>query len=234
MMESGGSNRPHAEYLNGRLLAIDAWRGDLAKARSALDGLSALRESDVVDDVCAFALFDAMIANLERRHEDALRHAREVIDLMRVHIAVRHESLRPAWVEGLEAALQLGDMAVAEDLLDRVRLLPPGFVPPYMRAECSRFGARIAAARGDVDEAERLFDDAERRLADLGYEYWLARARLDHAEWLVSVDRRDAARTPATQASEVFGRLKASAWASRATALVSESASESVVEPAPA
>jgi class 3 adenylate cyclase/tetratricopeptide (TPR) repeat protein len=230
MMESGGSQRPHSEYLNARLFVIDVWRGDTAGARSRLDEMAALRDSDVVDDICVFALFDAMIANLEGRHDDALRHASEVVDRMRVQIAVRHESLRPAWVEAMEAALQLGDLGVAEELLDRIRLLPPGFVPAYMQAESSRFGARIAAARGDAPETERLFADAERRLADLGYEYWLARTRLDHAEWLASVDRRDEAYMPAAQAYDAFSRLRASAWVARAAALVPQSVSESVVE----
>jgi len=52
-------------------------------------------------------------------------------DRMRVDIGIRHESLRAAWVEGLEAALALGDLASADEILAKIVDLPRGLVPPW-------------------------------------------------------------------------------------------------------
>jgi hypothetical protein len=146
-----------------------------------------------------------------------------VLDRMQVQIGVRHESVRPTWDEAVDAALQLGDVDAADELLQRIAALPPGFVPPYLRAGCSRFGARLAAARENGDEAERLFVDAAQRLTELGYGYWLARTQLDHAQWLVTVDRQTEAAGLAARAADTFARLRAPLWLDRARAITPES-----------
>src|SRR4051812_2427307 len=164
ILESGGENRPQVEYLYTRGLMLAIWRGDAEAIAAGLALIEPLRASDVVDDICAVAMLDTALANYEGRHADALEYARRVLDRMQVQIGVRHESVRPTWDDAVDAALKLGDTDGADEILARIRDLPPGFVPPYLRAGCSRFGARIAAARGDAETAERLFVDAEQRL----------------------------------------------------------------------
>jgi hypothetical protein len=109
-------------------------------------------------------------------------------------------------------------------MLALVADLPPGFVPPYLKAEAARFGARLAAARGDEESATRGFAEAQAALDALGYRYWSARCRLDRAEWLVERDR-PAAVLLAEEAAVVFEELSAPHWARRARALTSESVS---------
>src|SRR3954453_7928868 len=222
ILEAGGENRPQVEYLYTRGLMLAIWRGDAEAIAAGLALIEPLRASDVVDDICAVAMLDTAFANYEGRHADALEYARRVLDRMQVQIGVRHESVRPTWDDAVDAALKLGDTDGADEILARIRDLPPGFVPPYLRAGCSRFGARIAAARGDAETAERLFVDAEQRLAELGYDYWLARARLDHAQWLMTVDRTADAPDLAAQAAATFDRLKAPLWRERAEAITPE------------
>ena len=57
------------------------------------------------------------------------------------------------------------------------------------------------------------------RLDALKCPYWLARARLDHAEWLDSVGREGPSELAAL-AAVVFDELRATVWADRARHLV--------------
>jgi tetratricopeptide (TPR) repeat protein len=224
LFEAGGQDRPQAEYLHTRIAMLAAWRGDTATATAAFDRVApGIRDSDSVDDICSLAMLETLLATAEGRYADAVRLARPVLDRMRIEIGVRNESLRPTWVAAMEALLHLDDLAAAEELRSVVTDLPPGFVPPYLKAEAARFGARIAAARGDAEGAAAGFAEAEEALDALGYRYWVARCRLDHAEWLVADDAVQAMEL-AGQAAETFDGLGATVWATRARRLLREKA----------
>jgi tetratricopeptide (TPR) repeat protein len=219
LLEGGGADRPQAEFVHARKALLAAWRGDVEAASAELAQMAPLRESDAIDDVCSVAAVEAILAAADGRPADAVRHAHEVVDRMRVQIALRQESVRPAWVEAMDALLLLGDVEAAEEMLRRITDLAPGFVPPYLKAESARFSARIAAARGDEATAAAGFAQAERELEALGYPYWLARCRLDHAEWLAPRDP-GAAGVLAEEAALAFEQLAATPWAARARSLV--------------
>jgi class 3 adenylate cyclase/tetratricopeptide (TPR) repeat protein len=218
LFESAGPDRPQAEFLHSRAAMLAAWRGDRDTAAAALERMSGLTDSDSLDDVCTLASIRALLAAVDGRDAEALTHAQVVIDRLHVSLSVRNEAVRPTWVVAMEALLRLGDVAKAEALLAKVADLPPGFVSPYLHAEAARFGARIAAQRGDAGAAERGFASAEEQLAALGYRYWLARARLDHAEWLRGTEAGRAAEL-ATAAAATFEELAAGPWAQRAKAV---------------
>src|SRR3954453_1856002 len=182
LLDAGVDARPQAEYVYVRAVMVAAWRGDAVAAAAAAEGVAPGRGIDSIDDACGIAMVDAVVACAQGRYDEALRLARSVVDRMRVDIGVRHETLRVAWVEAMAAALALGDVVSAEEMLATIADLPKGLGPAYLRAEVARFTARIAALRGDAGRAEESFADAERQLEALGYSYWLARARLDHAE----------------------------------------------------
>jgi hypothetical protein len=224
LLEGGGADRPQVEFIHTRAAMLAGWRGDAPKASAELARLAALRDSDAVDDICSLALTEAIVAGAEGRLSDVVAHASEVVDRMRVQVAVRNESVRAAWVEAMDALVRLGDIEAAAQMHRRMTELPPGFVPPYLKAESARFSARIAAARGDDTTAAAAFADAERQLEALGYPYWLARCRLDHAEWLASSDPAAAAAL-AAQAAVVFEQLTATTWAARAKVLAPETVS---------
>src|SRR4051812_28635088 len=219
LLVAGVDARPQAEYVYLRAAMVAAWRGDAVAAAAAAEGVAPSRGIDSIDDACAVAMVDAVVAGAQGRYAEGLRLARSVVDRMRVDIGVRHETLRVTWVEAMQAALALGDLVSAEEMLAKIADLPKGLVPSYLRAEVARFTGRIAAVRGGADRAEESFADAERQLEALGYPYWLARARLDHAEWLDSVGREGASELAASAAT-VFAELRATAWAERARRLV--------------
>ena len=220
LIETGGPERPQVAFLHVRTGMLAAWRGDVASLRAALGRVGELRESTSIDDICSLAMMDAMLANLEDRHTDAFASARKVVDRMGVEIPVAHESLRQAWVDGIDAALALGDLDAAADLQRKVADLPPGFVPPYLKAETLLYDARLAVARGDSDAdlVETQFTNAANQLRALGYRYWVARAQLDHAGWLGRTGRAHAGEVAAA-AAEAFDDLGATPYAERARTL---------------
>jgi hypothetical protein len=197
---------------------VAAWRGDTDALSQARQELESLRDSENMDEICTLATIEAMAANVDGRHDEALQRAGEVVGRLHKEIGLRHESFRMAWVEAMDAALRLGDLPTAESMLALVTEMPPGFVPPYLKAESARFGARLAAAIGRDDEAERLFVSAAEQLEALGYRYWLARTRLDHAEWL-TVTGRPGGGPLAAAAAATFDELLARVWAERARGL---------------
>jgi class 3 adenylate cyclase/tetratricopeptide (TPR) repeat protein len=222
LLDAGGPDRPQVEYLHTRSAMLAAWRGDVAAAAAAYELVaSASRDSDSVDDIATLAMLETMIATADGRYAEAVERARPALDRMLTEIAVHHEALRPTWVAAMEAQLQLGDLDATEKLYGSVADLPPGFLPPYLQAEAARFGAHIAAAHGDAEGAARGFAEAEAALDALGYVYWVARCRLDHAEWLAHEDPGQANEL-AGKAAETFDQLGATVWADRSRRLVRE------------
>ena len=221
LSDAGGDERPNIEFMILREATLATWRGDAAVTRRAVERLQSLRGSDAMDDECTLAMADAMLANLEGRHADAVEAGVQVLDRMRVQIAVRHEAVRQAWTDAVDGAIALDDFDRAQELLERVTTLPAGFVPPHMRADGARHAGRIAAARGEHDQAAALFQEAEEIWTGLGYRYWLARAQLDHAEWAAGRDD-PAAGVLAAAAGSVFEELRADIWAERARAVQAE------------
>ncbi len=58
--------------------------------------------------------------------------------------------------------------------------------PKSVRAQAMRFRARMAAAAGDADRADRLFRGAAGLLRELATPFPMAVAMLEHAEWLAA------------------------------------------------
>jgi hypothetical protein len=89
-----------------------------------------------------------------------------------------------------------------------------------LNAEAARARARLAAHRGDVDEAERSFKQAIQRFEELGTPFFLARTQLQYAELLVGRDGE----LPALrgEAMATFEALGADPWLERARSLRAE------------
>ena len=121
----------------------------------------------------------------------------------------RHECWRQSWPEAIDAALALGDLQSAEELLSVLAERPVGHVPPYLRAQLARFRARLSAAHGEHESVERDFTSAAQLLEKLGYPFALACVRADHAAWLVGQDRGNEARPWFEAAAATFRTLGA-------------------------
>jgi len=182
--------RPELQsFSHGVLVQLYGRRGDVAAARESLAALTHFETSDDVQDRALHAMFAAVVAAADRDYAEMLRLARESVLSMVPTMGGRHECVRTAWPEGMEAALMLGDLAAAEALMAVVADRPVGHVPPFLRAQLVRFRARLAAAKGEHDGVAADFELAERMLTDLGYPYALACVQRDHAAWLIDGDR---------------------------------------------
>ncbi|MFL6238988.1 MAG: adenylate/guanylate cyclase domain-containing protein [Actinomycetes bacterium] len=208
------------KLLQLRIAILNGWRGDLVAARAALTVLDELEWSESFDDRLALEAVLAIVANASRRPAEALTHAQFVIDQLGTIMSVRHEAMRLAWPEAVDAAISLSDYTRAAEITSVITDLPPGLVPPYYKAMACRARARIAAGLGDTAVVGAEFAAAEDMFGELGYVYWQARTQLEHAQWLAGQGRAAEAAPYAEAAIETFTRLQATAWVNKARELL--------------
>ncbi len=128
-----------------------------------------------------------------------------------------HEGLREAGAEGIEAAIALGDLDGAEELL--ADLTSRTNKREYLRMHLDRLRARLAAARGDTEAAAAAFPPAVARLREFGAPFWLAVGLFEYGEWLAGQGRTGESEPLLTEASEIFELLKARPWLERLDSL---------------
>ena len=103
-----------------------------------------------------------------------------------------------------------------------------------LKASNSLAAGWVAMASGDPDEARRHFEDAVDRFVQSNAPYEVARARIELARALASLDRTDAAAIEARRAIDVLTELKAELEISRARRLLDSLPRESSGADAPA
>jgi hypothetical protein len=213
LLEEGGEDRPDSEFIHERIATLAVLRGDLPAAKRGLERLRAWEDSGDIESGGSFATLSASIAVAEGRPEEALARA---TDLVRSSIGRGEENARLGWPVVFDAALSARRLEEAAGLTGLLDELPPGQVPPYLRAQLNRGLGLLAAARGDHDVVEPHLSDAIELLRSLGYPYWLARAQTDLAAWLVDQGRAPEAvplRDEAVAALEPLGAAPALARA---------------------
>ena len=119
----------------------------------------------------------------------------------------------------VQAAIELGDLEKAGELIASIDGLPPGRHPQFLRAQSARFRARLAARRDDSEEAERLFKGAIGLFRELAVPFYLAVTELESSEWLVAQGQAAEAEPLLAEAREIFARLEAEPWLDRLTKL---------------
>ena len=125
-------------------------------------------------------------------------------------------SVKRGLVEGVEAALDLGDTEQADELLGIVRDAKPGEVSPYLGAHAARLGSRVAASRGEAETVEQGFEAAAQGFREIEMPFDLGVALLEHGEWLTAQGRAADAEPLLAEAREIFERLGAKPWLERA------------------
>ena len=133
----------------------------------------------------------------------------------REEMGITHEGVKEAYVIALEAALALGDLAKAEELLTVVEALPPGRYPQFLRAQSARFRACLATRAGGSERIDDLFKGAAGLFRELDLPFWRAVTLLEHAELLVEEARPDGAEPLLDEARQIFERLEAKPWLER-------------------
>jgi tetratricopeptide (TPR) repeat protein len=193
-------------------------RGDHEEAAEILDRYSALAGSADVQERAAFFSSQATVLRSAGDLRGSLKAARQAIEAWST-VGAAHQSVKLAFVQAGDAALELGDAATVEELLSFVDGLGAGRIVPFLRSQSSRLRARLAAARGDLEEVEPAFAEAERICRDVGVPFWLATCLVEHAEWLAAQNRADEAGGLLAEARERFEQLEAKPWLDRVDAL---------------
>ena len=194
-------------------------RGQLVEAQRFARLFAELEESADVQERAQVRCAQAALHHHEGRDDEALRLAL-VAFKSGVSLGWTYEPVREAWVVALDAALALGDVAQVEQLLAAIEDLPPGRSTPFLRAQSARFRARLAA-RADDAGADLFFVTAADGLREIGFVFYLAVTRLEHAEWLVGTGSEEAAVPVLDEALDIFERLEAKPWLERASKLAS-------------
>ncbi|HEU5215411.1 MAG TPA: adenylate/guanylate cyclase domain-containing protein [Gaiellaceae bacterium] len=187
-------------------------RGDVTRARNALEAASAFSDSDEVQTRAFYRLMDSFVLRAEQKPLEALAAAREA--LARDELTALHPIYKYAWVQACEVAFELGDQEQIEDLLGEVERLPRSERTPRPLAQEARFRGRLLALRGDREGAAELLARAVEGFRALQTPYPLAIALAEQAELGVG--------DPATllaESREIFERLGATPWLERLDAL---------------
>ena len=209
----------------GNSVAIHCHRGELDVAAELTARYAVLRESADLTERTSYAWPEAALELAHGRPDDALRIASAAWEV-REAAGMTSESLKESFALAVEAALAVGDLARADVLVGTVEANRSG-TPQSLRAQATRFRARIAAAAGDEERADRLFRGAGSLLRELATPFPMAVVLLEHAEWLASCGQGERAQTALHEARPVFERLRAVPWLERA-ARVSPIASDAV------
>jgi class 3 adenylate cyclase/tetratricopeptide (TPR) repeat protein len=189
-------------------------RGDVAEAAEVCDRF--VGDADAGDaQTRAFRLtMRAMLRNGQGRHDEALEFARSALALIDA-LGSTHNIMTLAFAQGLEAGVASGDLPAADELLQIAEHAPPGGIGPVFRATAARFGAAVAAMRGDRETSAAGFGIAEDLFRELQMPFDLAKILLEHAELLVATGRSGEARPMLDEAREIFERLEAAPFLER-------------------
>jgi class 3 adenylate cyclase/tetratricopeptide (TPR) repeat protein len=193
------------------IVPVRVHRGQLEEAQKSGRFFAEQETSADVQEQSQVRFAQATLLYAEGRYAEALAAAESSFAL-RESIGITYEAVKEAFVVAVDAALALGDVARAEELLAVVDRLPAGWSPRFLRAQSARFHGRIAARRGDTEEADRLFEQAAVQFAELSLPFYRAVTLLEHAEAL--------GQSVGDEARETFERLGALPWLERVEAAV--------------
>ncbi len=119
------------------------------------------------------------------------------------------------WVTAVELCVEAHALDEARRMVRVVADAPRGKVSPYLRAQLPRLQAMVLIAAGADDGVDELLDAATVALREFGSPFYLARALLLHAEWLVRQGDRQRAQPLLDEAQKVFVQLRARPWIDR-------------------
>jgi len=100
-------------------------------------------------------------------------------------------------------------------LLVQMREASAGRPSPYFRSEIARVTAKLAALRGERDEATAAFEDAVDGFRGIGTQLHLAVALAEYGWWLDAEGHLEEALGRLAEARELFVYLQAAWWLER-------------------
>jgi class 3 adenylate cyclase/tetratricopeptide (TPR) repeat protein len=207
------------ETLAYPLVFFHAWRGRLEDARTALDACSVWKHVDDIEYRAMYATAAAAVAVIEGRSAEALATGVPAVSEVISTMTAANDSARYVWMDLMRAALDLGRLDEARQLLRLLSALPPGHIPPYLRAALTAGRALLAAAEARHDNVEGGLAATIDALRALGYPYHVALACVDYAKWLASQGRMSDADRLLAEAIATLTELDAKPALARAEAI---------------
>jgi class 3 adenylate cyclase/tetratricopeptide (TPR) repeat protein len=212
-LADAAATRFAAGTLPGPIVLIHTARGPVEEARRALQQFESFRDSPDVQERSGYDAARAAVLRAENQFAEALQAASQAIES---GLGPSHQNVKMGLVEALEASFALGDLERVTELLALVESYGAGELTPYVRAQASRFRARLAAEQGQPEQVEAGFEAAAELFREIGTPYPLAVTLLEHGEWLGAQGRADQADPLLNEARELFERLQAKPWLERA------------------
>ena len=187
---------------------LAAIEGDVAEARRLHDAVEVGKGEDADEqDRIGYLTLEAMVSNAEGDHERAIEAAMPAVESRLTSTS------KLGWEEAMVAAHALGRNDLVHDLIERVERMPPGHLPPTLRAHAIRFRALLG------DDPDQRFRAAAAAFREYGTVFYAARVQTEHGEWLLGEGRGEEALALLGEARAVFERLGAQAWIERIDAL---------------
>jgi class 3 adenylate cyclase/tetratricopeptide (TPR) repeat protein len=187
-------------------------------ARGDTSGLEALGQQLVAGGWSQVAHAHSVArAVIERETTGGHEALAEACEAVRELVKGGTSEMPPVFAEAIDCAFAAGDIARVEDVLATVDGLTPAQLIPLLDAEAARARGRLAAHRGELEDADELFRRAIGLFRELETPFFLARAQLEYAELLAPSGRDGGALRQ--EALAVFEALAATPWLKRARRL---------------
>jgi class 3 adenylate cyclase/tetratricopeptide (TPR) repeat protein len=203
-----------AELIN--IVPVHCEQGNLDIAEAMLDEQKWQRDAEGADVAAMYAAAEARLLRVRNRPAEALAAAER--GLTHSELAITSHYVNRCLVEALEAALELDDHAKADELLALADSLQPGQLTPSLQAQRHRLHARLDGRRGNLDQVDRDYRQAETIFGEHGLAFHHAVTQLEHAEWLTAQGRPDDTQPLLAKARETFQQLEARPWLERLAA----------------
>lgn len=200
--------------LNARI-PIAIARGELAEARAMSSELAHLHASSDRQDLASYLLCQSMLGRAEGKARAAVEAAEAAIGLWR-RLAQFHY-VAQAFVEAVEAMLEVDELAEAERLLAEAEQTPMIERRPLLEAHLARLRATLDSRKGDPTAGEG-YAVAIEGFRELHMPFWLAVALFEQGEWLLEAGRAAEAEPALAEARSIFELLEARPWLERMAA----------------
>ena len=198
------------------LARLHACRGELGEAMALVEGQTRQEISAGWESRVQYGNVKAQVLLLRGQPAEALSAVNPVLGIRdELGLGLSNRHVKSALVTAAEAALTLGDLARAEDVLEVTRSARPGQLTPWLRAQLARLRARANDVKGDRATVDADFRLSEEGFRDLGGVVDLAVVLTEHAEWLAAQGELELADAPSGEARQVWEQLRASLWLER-------------------
>jgi class 3 adenylate cyclase/tetratricopeptide (TPR) repeat protein len=198
-------------------VAIHVHQGDGAGAERLLSSFAILADSADVQERAEYMTASAIRLAASGDHAGA-RAAAESAIALGSHLGNNDYRVTESRVIATDAAIALGDLSGAGELIEGAGADRPGQKRHFSLAHAMRLRAKLTAARSE-DGVEDARKGAIGLFREIEYPFWTAVTLYEQAAWLLEQRRGTDAEPLAAEARQIFTSLAATPWLERVDAL---------------